>query len=282
MEFLKRHYEKIVLCVVLLGLAAAVMWMRTAIGTPEQGQPEGPPQGASPRPGPGRRGAARPGSAQPATPKVMDLSEDVQSLAQMTNPPTVILSGAHNLFNPVTWKRKTNGELFKVLQSGPEALRITDIIPLYTVISYDRPSAEAGVYVLSVQEHVEGQQVGTTAHKTTEYVKKDQKPKRGFYIIRGIKGAENEPSELNLEIPQTGETNVWIATNNPYKRVDSYLVDLKYDPETKVLSKQRVDDWIKLDNEPYKIVEITSNAVRVESSTTKVTEIKWTESHKKE
>jgi len=275
MEFLKRHYEKIVLCVVLLGLAAAVMWMRTAIGTPEQGQPEGPPQGVPLRSGPGRPGPGRPVLAKPTATNAMDLTEDMQSLAQMTNPPTVILSGAHNLFNPVTWKRKTNGELYKVLQSGPEALRITDIIPLYTVISYDRPSVEAGVYVLSVQEHVEGQQVGTAAHKTTDYAKKDQKTKRGFYIIRGIKGAPDDPSELEVEIPATG-AQVSVTTNKPYERVDSYIADLRYAPELKTLPKLHVESPITLDGEQYKVIEINSNAVRVQATrTTKVTEVRW-------
>jgi len=261
MEFLKKHYEKIVLCVVLLGLAGAALWLRAV-----KDLPVGAPINLKPR--------------QTAPPKPMDLTDYLQFLAQVTNPPPVILSGVHNLFNPVTWKRRLNGDLFKVLKTGSDALTVANIIPLYTFINYDRPS-DGGVYVISMQQHIELQQAGT-AHKTIEYAKKDQKTKSGLYIIRGIKGADDNPDELNLEIPQTGETNVWISKNNPYKRVDSYIADLKYEPESKMLSKQKVDDLIMLDNEQYKIVEITNNAVRVQSSTTKVTEIKWTESPKKD
>jgi hypothetical protein len=282
MEFLKKHYEKILLCLVLLGLAAAAVWMRTAIDAMQSGvdtSTNAVPTGAGPRRGP-RGGPSRPAAEAP---KAMDLSEDLQALAQITNPPAVILSGTHNLFNPVTWKRKANGDLFKVLKSGPDALSIVNITPLYTVISYDRATGDGGFYVLGAQQHVDAQQVGTAHNKTVEFVKKDQKTKTGLFIVRGIKGAENAPTDVELEIPQTGETNVWISTNNPYKRVDSYLADLKYDPETKVLSKQKVDDWIKLDNEQYKIVEITNNAIRLQSSTSsKVTEIKWAESQKKD
>jgi hypothetical protein len=282
MEFLRKHYEKILLCVVLLGLAAATVWMKAAIDEAQR-RTTAPPEGPTPAPSPRRRtGAPVAAAARAAATNLIDLSEDVQAMAQMTNPPMAVLSGAHNLFNPVTWKRKSNGDLFKVLKAGPDALIVSNIIPLYTIVNYDHPSGDGVTYVMSTQQHIEEQQAGT-AHKTVEYVKKDQKPKSGLYIIRGTKGAEEAPTELNLEIPQTGETNVWISTNNPYKRVDSHLVDLKYDPETKVLLKQKVDDWIKLENEPYKIVEITNNAVRIQSSkSSKVTEIKWTESQKRE
>jgi hypothetical protein len=261
MEFLKKHYEKIVLCVVLLGLAGAAVWMRSAIQNVRQqlvDVPEGPPP-----------------KTTPLAP--IDLGPDQKSLEQITNPPIVVLSGDHNLFNPVTWKRKANGELMKITKTGPDALVVTNIIPLYTIISYDRPT-DSPVYVMSWQQHADVRL--SNSRGTPEYAHKDQKMKSGLYIVRGIKGAENDPSEINLEIIETGETNVWVSTNTPYKRVDSYLADLKYDPDPQVpLHKRRVGDEFKLDNDPYKVVEITNNAVRVQSErTTKVTEIKWIQS----
>jgi hypothetical protein len=62
--------------------------------------------------------------------------------------------------------------------------------------------------------------------------------------------------------------------------VDSYIADLRYDPDPLLpLTKKQVNDEFKLDNDPYKVVEITNNAVKVRSErTTKVTEIKWTQS----
>jgi hypothetical protein len=103
----------------------------------------------------------------------------------------------------------------------------------------------------------------------------DEKTKSGLYIIRGIKGAADDPTDLQLEIPATEET-VLISKNNPYKRVDAYLADMKYDPESRSLPKERVNETITLDNEQYKIVEITNNVVRVQSiKNTKITTIKW-------
>jgi hypothetical protein len=262
MEFLKKHYEKIVLCVVLLGLAVAVLWMKSAL---EKVRAELKPIVIGPPP-------------KTAPPPPLDLSVYQQALEQITNPPAVVLSGAHNLFNPVTWERKANGDLIKIVKTGPDALIVTNIIPLYTIIAYDHPSPGSPVYVMMIETNVDLQKPNPRKH--SEYASKDQKVKSGLYFVRGIKGAENDPSEINLEIIQTGETNVWVSTNTPYKRAESYLADLKYDPDpTLSLLKKRVNDEFKLDNKPYKIVEITNNIVRVQDRrTTKVTELKWTPS----
>ena len=251
MQFLKKHYEKIILCVVLLSLEAASIWMG-AVFTKLQEEVNQP---------------ISEGAHKTNRPVPLDLTADLLALAQVTNPPPVVLSGEHNLFNPVTWRKKANGELLKILKTGPDALSVTNIAPLYTVIAYDHPSGNGAVYIMSLQVH--------SAKRPLEYAKLDEKTKSGLYIIRGIEGAADNPTELKLEIPETGET-VLVSTNNPYKRVDGYLADMKYDPESRTLLKERVNETFTLDNEQYKIVEITSNVVRVQSiKNTKITTIKW-------
>jgi hypothetical protein len=110
---------------------------------------------------------------------------------------------------------------------------------------------------------------------TSEYAKKDEKMKSGLYIIRDIKGDADDPTELDLELTGTGET-VAVTKDKPYEWVDSCIADLRYEPESKTFSKVHVNDPIMLEGEQYKIVEITTNAVRIQfNRTTKVTEIKW-------
>ena len=251
LQFLKKHYEKIILCVVLLGLAAAAVWMGAVITKlkGEVSQPLSPP----------RKGKAL---------AALDLSNDLLALAQVTNPPPVVLSGDHNLFNPVTWKRKPNGELLKIHRTGPDALTINNISPLYTVINYDHSTGTAGIYSFTIQTN--------SGPKKRENPKINEKQKSGLYIVRGIKGATPEdPTELELEL-QPSQQLVWISKGNPYKRVDGYIVDMGYAPESRNLTKQRVNDIITLDNEQYKIVEITNNAVRVQAiKSTKVTTVTW-------
>lgn len=251
MQFLKKHYEKIILCVVLLGLAAAAVWMSNKISETKAGT-----EGAS-EIAPNNKPWVHP-----------DFSNDYKMLAQLTNPPPVVLSGDHNLFNPVTWRRKPNGELLKILKTGADALVVQNIIPLYEEIKFDHASGGGtGVYVMDLTVR--------SAKRAPEYAKINEKTKSGLYIIRGIKGASDDPTELELEIPDTGET-VAVSANNPYKRVDGYLADLKYPPESKTLTKQKVDETFTLDNEEYKIIAITNNAVRVQLiKNGKVTPINW-------
>jgi hypothetical protein len=256
MEFLRKHYEKIVLCLVLLGVAAAVVWMRLNRAKIQEELTQ-PLNVAEPKTAPE---------------KPFDWGPYQQAIQQIGKPPPVNLSGAHNLFNPVIWKRKGD-ELFKILQTGPDALVLLDTIPLYTIISYERPT-DAPIYVMSAQQHVDLRQPLKAVK--VEFVKKNEKTKSGLFIVRGIKGAENDPEAINLEITQSGDTNAWVSTNAPYKLVDGYIADLKYSPDPSVpLLKRHVGDKFNLDNEWYKIVEITNGAVRVENMhTTKQTEVR--------
>jgi hypothetical protein len=177
-----------------------------------------------------------------------------------------VLSGDHNLFNPVTWRRKANGDLLKILKTGPDALTISNIVPLYTIVSYDHAS-DGGVYVMGIQVH--------SAKRPMDYAKVGEKTRSGLYTIRGIKGAVDSPDSIQLEISDPDQM-VWVTTNAPFQQVDSYMADLKYEPEQHTFTKQKVNDSITLDGELYKIIEITNNLVRVQSiKNTKVTTVRW-------
>jgi hypothetical protein len=269
MEFLKKHYEKIVLCVVLLGLAGAAVWMSMAIDRVPANLPA-PPAGVTPE----RRGGRGPkGPAGAPTIAPIDMSTNEAALALATHPPAITLSGDHNLFNPVTWKRKSDGTLLKIIKTGPDALVVTNITPLYTIISFDHASGNgSGVYVMATQQQSDLQH---PKRPVTEYAKKNEKVKSGLYVIRDVKGDTDNPSEIDVELPETGEI-VPITKDKPYEREDSCIADLRYEPDAKTFSKVHVNENLRLDGEQYKIVEITNNAVRIQfNRTTKVTEIKW-------
>lgn len=253
MQFLKKHYEKIILCAVLIGLAVAAISMGEMIADAKRDLVN-------------VESGSRSGKSKPL-PRI-DLTADQLALAQITNPPPVELSGQHNLFNPVTWRRKPDGELLKILTNGPDALVLTaPPTPLYTEISYSGPSGTGG-YAFSIQQH--------SGRKISDYIRAvGDKGKFGLYIVHGIKGATDNPSELELDIPATGET-VGVSQGKPYKRVDSYIADLKYEPQSQTFLKRHVDDVLNLDDEQYKIIEITNDLVRVQSvKNTRNWTIKW-------
>jgi hypothetical protein len=269
MEFLKKHYEKIILCVVLLGLAAAAIWMRMAIDKVQDNLPAAPsaPSTADRR----GRGKSAGGEGGKASIPILDLSTNERALALATNPPAITLSGENNLFNPVTWKRKSDGTLLKVVKQGPDALMVTNITPLYTIISYDHASG-SGVYVMGTQTQSDLQH---PKRVVTEFAKKNEKVKSGLYIIRDVKGDADNPSEIDVELTVNGEI-VPITKEKPFQREDSCIADLRYEPEQKTFYKVHVNEPLRLDGEQYKVVEITNNAVRIQfNRTTKVTEINW-------
>jgi hypothetical protein len=249
MEFLKRHYEKIILSLVLIGLAVVAVRLPMAISQAKEELDN--PTGRAPKP-------------KPDVP--FDLSAEQNALNQLTNPPHAVLSGENNLFNPVIWKLKPDGQLIKITKEGPAALTVTNITPLYLVISYEGPATGgAGVYNFIVQRNSE--------RKTKEYVKVNVKPTSGLYILRGFKGPPENPTEMQLELLDTKET-VWISADKPYKRIDGYAADMKY-PAAEAMLKKKVGDVIKLEGEPYKIIEVTNDAVRIESNAAKQTKIDW-------
>lgn len=250
MEFLKKHYEKILLSIVLLGLVGAALWLPKVIKEADDDS---------------RMGANGPAVAKPL-PK-LDLTPERQAMQSVTNPRPIVLSGPHNLFSPVTWKRKPDGTLMKVLVEGPQALSITAIKPLFMTISYE--SAAGTGYYLNVQ-YQSGKRV------PREYVKTNEKDKAGIFTVREAKGGTPEdPNELVLELADTRQM-VSVTKAQPYQRVDSYTVDLKYEPDAKTFNKQKVNDTLIISGASYKIVAITNNEVRVVSdSTKKQTTIMW-------
>src|SRR5581483_314480 len=124
MEFLKKHYEKILLSVVLLGLGGAALWLPGAIDEAKQQlevQIEQKVQN------------------HPVTD--LDLSQPKAALERLKNPAPVVLSGEHNLFNPVTWKYRRDGSIFKILVEGRKRLLVSKFILFSNLISFNRPQA---------------------------------------------------------------------------------------------------------------------------------------------
>src|SRR5438876_1582092 len=125
MEFLKNNYEKVILSVVLLGLAVAAVLLLTWVGNEkraleeiEQGIIQVPPKPLKP----------------------VDLSTNEMVLQRLVKASNLRLSGDHNLFNPVQWQRMPDGRLIP-LRTGREigagALSVIHITPLYLKIEYE-------------------------------------------------------------------------------------------------------------------------------------------------
>jgi len=246
MEFLKKHYEKILLSLVLLCLAVAAAWLPTKIRQEKEDL---------------QKTIVNLPKPKEMTP--VDLTTNDTALKRLQNPPTVELSGAHNLFNPVTWKIKPDGSFIKIVQEGVGALTVSKIQPLYLELSFERVTA-SGYWIGTKRQSLK---------KPSVYAKVGEK--KELFTLKEVKGPAEDPAELVLELTD-GQEMISIAKDKPFKRVDGYSADLRYTPDNKNFLNQKVNDVLQIAGEIYKIIAITENEVRVSAtSTDKRTTILW-------
>jgi hypothetical protein len=256
MEFIKKHYEKIIMSVVLLCLLGAAVWLPRMISDARE------------------QIKINAGSEPPDRPwkPTVDFNLQTNALQKLEQPVAVPLSGGtppeyHNLFNPVTWKLTSSNTLFKVYKEGPDALVAMDIRPLYLTVAFDR-SAGTGYYFY--YQTLSGKKNNVYLH-VKETAKVAGKP---VFTLVGIKGTPEDPTEFQIQMLDTQET-VTVTKTTPFQKVDGYVVDLTYPPENLNLKNKHVGDSFTLAGETYKIVAISKNAVRVAADNGKQTTITW-------
>src|SRR5204862_6068034 len=133
MDFLKKHYEKILLGVVLIGLAVAVVFLMIKIPSEQQELDDK------------RKGLLAPKVAPLSN---LDLTLSEAALKRVAAPAVVDLGPPNKLFNPMKWQRAANQQLIRVDTGniGPQAVQITKLTPLYLILNLSSVSTnDAGV-----------------------------------------------------------------------------------------------------------------------------------------
>src|SRR5262245_41809950 len=124
MEFLKKHYEKIVLSVVLLGLAIAAFFLTVKVQSVKQDLEEK-----------GRRRTA----AKKEPVKPVDLSTNEAAFERLSKPVKVQYSDEHNLANPLRWIKDKSGTPIPDLKvTGVKGLSLVKVNPLYLNVQFER------------------------------------------------------------------------------------------------------------------------------------------------
>lgn len=205
----RQHYEKMLLTLALLGLGAAV-WFLT------QAQ---------------RREAQKIEDVQTnLTPRVtkafvaVDLSRYLAALQAAEKPVDLELGLPHHLLNPVKWQRKRDGQLIKIETQetvGPAQLKVVKVSPLHYRVTLERIASPGSFVVLISDDSV----VDPKQRRVRRYVTAENRRNESFVLIE-VKGSEENP-ELVLELAATQE-KITISKEQPYDRVASYTVDLKY------------------------------------------------------
>lgn len=251
MDWLKKHYEKLILGVVLvvaMGAVAAVPILISRTRTELENQ---------------RSSILR----RPIKPlPSLDLSPHEAVVQRLEAPLNADFGRPHNLFNPVQWQRTPDGRLIKLekgTEVGPEAAVLVSTTPLYLILTLDSVGPATDGVPSGYLIGIERQAAPTPAarRKRQTFVRLNEK-KDDLFTLREVQGPPENPTALILELSGSGE-RISLSKDEPYRRIEGYLADIRYDPEKRSFTGRRVGDRITLAGEDYNIVAITENEVVV-------------------
>jgi len=245
MDFLKKHYEKVLLGVMLAGLIGGLVFMLIYINAD--------------------RTEMNNKSTGLINPVVKDLTNlDMTALdaaaARLRAPYKLDLEATNKLFNPMEWQRALDGSLILAeKKTGSQVAVVTNISPLYTIISLEQVQMNdiATNYVIQI-EH---QAAPTVAKRrpTKHYLTKGEKPGANDPVVLvDVKGPADNPTALVLKLTDSGD-EISISKENPYRKVDAYSADFVYAPERKVFRGKRAGDKVPFGGVDYSVVDVSQN-----------------------
>jgi len=256
MDFLKKHYEKILLGVVLLGLMGVVGYMLVVVSNEQQKLLD---------------------MTQAVThPNVkaisnLDLTMSEQSIKRAATPVMLDFGPpGHRVFNPGAWQKGPDGRPVPRENIGPRALVVTNITPLYFRLSLDKvEQVESGFKYVIVMEN-QAAPTPSQRNKKSNYCKL-MDGNDAFQLIE-VRGKPDDPTELVVKLKDSGE-NAVIKKDKPFERIDGYMADLHHPLQSQPWLGRRVGSSLSFNGEDYTIVGINQNEVVLSA---KANGKKWT------
>jgi hypothetical protein len=243
MAFLKKHYEKILLGVMLVGLIGVLVFMIFYIAADRNNMEQE--------------------SVSLINPHVkeltnLDMTVEDGATARLKGRYGLDLETTNKLLNPMEWQRDPGGTLIPGKKTGPQMVVVTNMTPLYTIISLESATTNVdgiGRYVIKTEKQAAPTQAKRAPSR--HYISPGDKPNEVFGLV-SVKGPVENPDALVLKLADTSE-EVTITKEKPYRRVDGYSVDFRYDPERKVFRGRRVGDKVAFGGVDYVVVEINEH-----------------------
>jgi len=259
MQFLKKHYDKIVLVVVLLTVAAVSLLLTVRAGDERQKLADQLQQKVA-----GNQKAF----------KSVDLAASSLALEHLSSPMMVMLAGEHKTFNPNTWIRTTSGTIIPVKETGnkgPRGLTLIATRPLALSITF---SAVAGTgdpyrYQFNVLRDHEKQ----ASKRRPLTVSLSEGSKNELFVLREVHGPKDNPTEVVIELLEGGGRATLIR-DKPFTKGLAFAADLLYEAENKPINGKRAEETILLSSVAYKIVAIDKDALIIQASNKVRTTIK--------
>ncbi len=236
MEFLKNHYEKLILGVIVLGLviSAVMVSMKTS---DEEISFSAYERKASP----------------------IDLSTNEAAMARFDTEHELNLEDKHYLFNPGVWQRKPDGSFITGSQLGPKGLTIKDIRPLkFMVVFADTTTGSTPRCSMRIQRVTPpGERGLPEAVSSTLMAVGDE---NDFFTLTEMRPPE-APQEVILQMKNSEEVVTLEKGGEPYQRIEGYIADLRYDAENKNFDRVREKSSLVLSGETNNIVSVTSDEI---------------------
>jgi hypothetical protein len=260
MDFIKKHYEKILLGVMLLGLIGVLIFMLFYIAAEKSNM------------------ESKSGSLINSRAKALtNLDTTVQdgAMQRVKTPFELDFETTNKLLNPMAWQRALDGTLIPVRKTGVQVAVVTNISPLYLIISLESivKNDVSTNYVIKVER----QNAPTAAKRqpARHYIALNEKP-NDVFALEAVKGPAEDPTGLVLKLVDTGD-EVTISKDNPYRRVDGHSADFRYDPEKRAFHGIRVGAKVSFGGVDYTVVEINQNElILMDQSNQKKTSLPFT------
>jgi hypothetical protein len=244
MQFLKKHYEKILLGTVLAGLLGVLVFMLFYIAADKQEMEQQAETLINPRVNP--------------LPD-LNLSTNNAVLGRLQTPFALDFETGNKVFNPFEWQKTPDGQMVKKASLGVQRAVVTQITPLNLVISLDQVlTNELGVrYVIGVER--QAAQNYSQRRLQHRYISVGDKGNDIFALV-DVKGAPENPDALRLKLEDSGDT-ISISKGKPFTRADGYMADISYAPEKKVFRGKRTGDKISFGGTDYMVVGVNADEV---------------------
>ncbi len=241
MEFLKKNYEKIVLSLVLAGLLGLLVFLPFYISADKQKIADLIETYVNPR---------------VSALTNLDLSTQQFVVKRLKTPLNLDLETGNKLFNPLVWQKTLDGRMFPITtgnEIGPRAAAVTSIVPLCYLVTLDAVvTNELGArYTIGVERQAAELK---KRKKTQRYVSAGEKPNDLFAVVE-VKGAPDNPEAIVLKLGDTGELAT-LSQSKPFRRVDAYAADFKYDLDKKVFRDCRINTKVSFGGTEYVVADV--------------------------
>jgi len=248
MDFLKKHYEKILLSVVLTGLLVAAVFLSIQVKETKDKLNEQVRVIIA---------------SEPKNLIALSFEKAEKSVAKTKSPPVLDLTLSNHVFGPLRWVQTPPPDekiipLKTGAEWGPQALVVSNMAPLYLRLSLDNVSGNPDSLKYTVTLIREADPIPSRRGAARRTVG----PQPGKNDLFALKEIKSPGENARLVIVLEGETEpVEISKAEPYRRVAGWVADFKYPLENLSFLKRREGDALAFAGESYKIIAIREKEV---------------------